>query len=466
MSAVLSPHVFLIDDDESLCDLLSLMLAQKGFKPTAFSDLATVESANPKESPLLILLDWRLGETDGLKGIEPLRKKFPNSSVVLMTGSPSVELAVSAIRLGAFDFLAKPIEEARLTMILAKAAEHHRLLSLVDDLEEGGRDRAGFEEMIGTSPQIRTIYHIIRNVAPTDVNVMISGESGTGKELVARAIHRRSGVKGPFVAVNMASLPRELVESLLFGHERGSFTGAEKQRLGACEEASNGTLFLDEIGEMPLELQAKLLRFLQERVFRRVGGSEDIPLTARIICATNRDPLAEVKAGRLRSDLYYRLNVVPIVLPPLRDRPGDVGLIALHVLRQISERHGKNFTEFAPDVLQKLSRQQWEGNVRQLVHLIERVVVLNDGKIVTNAMLPHEMDSVTIENSTGEPRSAEITNGTALETEILPLAVVERQAIERALSRFPDSAAEAARHLKISQATIYRKMKEYGLLTK
>lgn len=465
MSAVKS-DVLIIDDDEGLVDLLSLMLENNGFRPTGFNDLRSVEAAEFSFSPTLILLDWRLGESDGLSAIEPLRRRFPNSPVVLITGSPSVELAISAIRLGAFDFLSKPIEEARLTMTLAKAADHHRLLQLVDDLEGGRGDRTGFEEMIGLSPQIRTIYHIIRNVAPTGVNVMICGESGTGKELVARAIHRRSGVKGPFVAINMASLPRDLVESLLFGHERGSFTGAEKQRAGACEEAHDGTLFLDEIGEMPIELQAKLLRFLQERVFRRVGGNADIPLTARLICATNRDPLMEVRAGRLRSDLYYRLNVVPILLPPLRERSGDVSLIAQHELRQIATRHGKRFREFSPEALQQLGRQRWDGNIRQLVHFIERIVVLNDGEMVTAAMLPANLDASDEWNSEAAPSAPALHQVAVEEPEILPLALVERHAIERALARFPTSAAEAARHLKISHATIYRKMKEYGLMTK
>jgi DNA-binding NtrC family response regulator len=300
--------------------------------------------------------------------------------------------------------------------------------------------------------------------------VLICGESGTGKELVAKAIHRRSRrAAGPSVPLNMAALPRELVESTLFGHEKGAFTGATERRLGACEEAKGGTLFLDEISEMPLELQPKLLRFLQERVFRRIGGTGDIHSDTRIISATNRDALAEVQAGRLRADLFYRLNVVPIHLPPLRERSGDIPLLATWAVRQAATRHNKSFEAIDEEAMRKLLAYAWPGNVRELIHAIERVVVLNDGTTLTTSMLDGALaqagsaESLRGAGAGGDGRSRAPSGEPRMDPEIIPLEELERRAIHAALAICHGSAAEAARRLGISNATIYRKLKEYGV---
>jgi DNA-binding NtrC family response regulator len=417
-----------------------------------------------------ILLDWQLGEEDGVAAIPILRRLAPTVPVVLVTAHSSTELAVSAIRQGAFDFLVKPLEEARFVTTVLKAIAHHELEERVRRLEAGDAN-SSFQGIVGHSAKMRTIFEIIRNVSPTEATVMIQGESGTGKELVARAIHRLSGrSKGPFVALNMAAVPHELVESTLFGHERGAFTGADRPRIGACEEADGGTLFLDEIGEMPIDLQGKLLRFLQERVYRRVGGSRDIQSQVRVLSATNRDPLEEVREGRMRDDLYYRLHVVPIDLPPLRERVGDISLLATTALMESSERYGKNFSSIDPDVIQRLEGYDWPGNVRQLYHLIERCVVLNQGPLLKLEMLPADIQDVpsndrSLERHRWSPDSPSLgsTAPTPPDTEavVVPLAELEKRAIVHALRICEGSATEAARLLGISAATIYRKVKSF-----
>jgi two-component system repressor protein LuxO len=425
-------------------------------------------------TPDVVLLDRQLGETDGRELIRPLSQQLMDVPIVLVTAHGSVEAAVEAIKLGAFDFLPKPLDEARLVATLAKAVEHCRLAMRVRNLEEHQGDQARFEDLVGMSPQMQTIYRIIENVAITDASVLIVGESGTGKELVARAIHRRSQRSGgPFVALNMGALPKELVESTLFGHERGAFTGAERKRVGACEEAEAGTLFLDEIREMPLETQPKLLRFLQERVFRRVGGSGDLRADVRIVSATNRDPLQDVRDNRLRGDLYYRLNVVPILVPPLRERSCDIPLLATYALRSCAERHGKRFDSIEDQVLRRLAGCGWPGNVRQLFHLIERIVVLNEGPTLSEAMLPLDFDHVSASPvDVPETLAAEATReadlapapaaAVSVEQDVIPLADLERQAVLRAVD-LCGSAAKAARSLGISEATIYRRLREYGV---
>lgn len=548
--------VLVIDDDPDVHRLMKWMLERHGFHVNTASDAATGLHAVETDPPQVILLDYQLKESDGLSLLEPLRNVAPSVPVILMTAYSSVELVMEAMQAGVHDFLPKPIEEARLVAALMKAIEHHRLLSEVAELQTGTVEHASFEGIIGQSPQMQTIFRIIENVAPTEVSVMITGESGTGKELIARAVHARSRhSRGGWVPLNMAAIPKELVESTLFGHERGAFTGAEKRRIGACEEANNGTLFLDEITEMPAELQAKLLRFIQERRFRRLGGHVDMEAQVRLVSATNRDPLESVKEGTLREDLFYRLNVVPINLPPLRDRVSDIPLIAMNTLSRFNEKYRKRFNEVSPRAIQALMRFPWPGNVRQLCHAIERAVVLNDGGTLTAEMLPPEIldssistddaakiagavtpkahpthiapprdedamstppsqatppeniirvedDSPAViptpqyfpsdplpngyrvpaavadtgsgltEAPSPEPHVAanatplNVRNGLVVpetEDDILPMEELEKQAIANALAVLDGSAGKAAKALGISEATIYRKIKSYGL---
>ena len=388
-----APLVLMIDDDPNFLRFAEVLLDQHGYRVICAESEDEAMAILARERPDVILLDQQLGDVEGVELIRPISQRMPDAPIILVTAHSTVEIAVRAVKAGAFDFLPKPLQEARVIASLSKGVEHGRLIRRVRALEENRQTQAGFADMVGGSPQMQTIYHIIENVAPTDVSVMIVGESGTGKELVARAIHQKSRrADESFVACNMGALPRDLIESTLFGHERGAFTGAERMRMGMCQEAANGTLFLDEIREMPIETQPKLLRFLQERNFRRVGGNTDIQADVRIVSATNVDPLSDVRNNRLREDLYYRLNVVPIQLPPLRERRGDIPLLATYALRDASKRHEKRFETIDAEVLDWFSACRWPGNVRQLFHTIERLVVLNQGTILTKAMLPADIE--------------------------------------------------------------------------
>ena len=459
-------RVAIVDDDPHFTALLEAILDSHGYAVCAATSLEGLFELVPPQ-PDVVILDWQLGDQDGLELISPLKAELPGVQVVLATAHPSPDLAVTALRRGACDFLSKPVDEARLIATLAAAVRERRLAQEVDALRGEG---SGYERMIGRSPAMRAVYETISNVAATDVSVMIAGESGTGKELVASALHARSDrAAKPFVALNMAAIPRELVESTLFGHERGSFSGAKERQIGAVEEASGGTLFLDEIGEMPLELQAKLLRFLQERVFRRIGGAKDLTADVRIVSATNRDPLLAVKEGLLRGDLYYRLNVVPVVLPPLRARAGDVALLATTFLHEFADRYGRSLRSVSPAALALLEAQPWPGNVRELRHLLERAVLTLKGERLEASMLGSlGLDGAGApETSTGDDSAAqEAAPGPASHfssAEIVPLAELERRAIAHALEVCGGSRKDAAERLEISQATIYRKLKAYGL---
>jgi DNA-binding NtrC family response regulator len=451
-----APMIAIIDDDPAFLRFAAHQLEWMGFAAAAFEGLGEVDQAAELDEPGAVLLDWQLGGRDGIDLIPTLHRRWPRTPIVLVTGHPSVELAVRALKAGAFDFLKKPLDRARLLASLSKAVDRFRLQCRLDLLEHGKLPgETELEGQIGASLPMRELYRVMRTVAASDVAVLIQGESGTGKELVARGIHalsRRCG--GPFVALNMANLPAELVESTLFGHERGAFTGAERRQAGAVEQAAGGTLFLDEICELPWDLQAKLLRFVQELSFRRVGGSEDLTADVRIVSATNRDMLEAVREQRFREDLFYRLQVVPIHLPPLRERPGDVSLIASKSLPKIAARHGRPMRRIAPEALQRLEESRWPGNVRQLLNLLERIVVLAGGEVLTADMIPEDID--------GPPGTEGEASRPSPEPTILPLAEVELRAMERAIRLCNGSISEAARRLNISPATIYRRFKAAG----
>ncbi|WP_221435310.1 sigma-54-dependent transcriptional regulator [Algisphaera agarilytica] len=468
-------YVLVVDDDADFLRVSQWMLEQAGYSVLTATDHDQAIGRILEHEPDVILLDRHLGEEDGLNLIAPLQARVPEAAIILMTAQSTTELAVQAIKVGAFDFIVKPLDEARLMTVLQHAIERGDLL---EKLGPAPDDELGFEGIIGQSTAMRAVFGAIENVAPTSVNVMVRGESGTGKELVAAAIHSRGAKpEGPFVPINMATLPAELVESTLFGHEKGSFTGAEKQRIGACEEAQGGTLFLDEITEMPIELQPKLLRFLQEKCFRRVGGSKDIPSDARIVSASNRNPLEAIKQGKLREDLYYRLNVIPVELPPLRERGNDIVLLAEHWLSEFSARYSKEFRTLSAEVTQSLVSHPWPGNVRQLQNTIERIVVLCNGIEVSEDMLNRELESVDVptveqKNLPTDDQAQQATPSNLpsrdkpslfSDDQIYPLADLEKWAIEHALKLCDGSPAKACRQLGISPATIYRKIKRYEI---
>jgi two-component system, repressor protein LuxO len=450
-----STQVIVLDDDPCVHEVVAWMLRGR-YQTHAVHTAEELDRLCERVRPDVVLLDWQLQDCNGLDLIREIHRRLPTTPVVLVTAHSSPEVAARSIKSGAFDFLPKPLDEARLVATMAQAAEHGRLARRLAEVSCDEDGESSFEGILGVSPQIRRIRELIRSVAPTDASVMIFGESGVGKELVAHAVHRRSRRSdGPFVALNMAALPGELVESTLFGHEKGAFTGADRRRAGACEEARGGTLFLDEISEMPLDLQAKLLRFLQEKTYRRVGAENDQAADVRVLSATNRDPQELLASGRIRADLYYRLNVVPIVVPPLRDRGGDIELLVVHALRRYSGRYGKRFESVDPQALELLRRYGWPGNVRELMHMIERIVVLADGPRLEIRMLPAELDTAGVPASAADAPA--IVGGG-----IRPLADVERRAIEHALRVCGGSVPRAARGLGVSEATIYRKLKAYG----
>lgn len=464
-------RVLIIDDDPDFARIAEVMLRPHGYELIHALDEAGAVEQIARAAPDVILLDHCLGSLDGIELLRPLKQQAPATPIVLVTAHGTVEIAVRAIKHGAFDFLPKPLEEARAIATLSRCVEHAALTRRVQHLEgdSGPEDHSTrFAGMVGQSHPMQTIFRIIRNVAPTNASVMIIGESGTGKELIARAIHDRSKRReDPFVALNMGAMQRDLIESTLYGHERGAFTGAAQRRIGACEEATGGTLFLDEIREMPIEMQSKLLRFLQERVFRRVGGSGEIVADVRIISATNRDPLIDVREGRLRDDLYYRLNLLPIAVPPLRERREDIPILATFALRQAAARHGKEFESISPRACEHLSALNWPGNVRQLFHTVERVSLLNEGRVLTPEMIPLDVDLEIppaphqAAETSEAPTSTMPRQSTAA---VRPLAAIERDAILQAIE-VCGSAAKAARGLGVSEATIYRRLRDYDANT-
>ncbi len=410
-------------------------------------------------APDVVLLDADHDADMVVRCLERLKRQHPELPVILFAGEAEMPLVVDAMRGGAFDFVAKPLDLTRLDIAIKNASQMHRLMQRVNQLQEKHQRHGGFQGLVGQSPVMRELYDVMEHVARTDVTVLVTGESGTGKEIVARAIHdlgdRRSA---SFVAVNCASIPGELLESELFGHERGAFTGAVSRYVGCCEQANGGTLFLDEICEMDVSLQSKMLRFLQSRTFHRLGAAEEIHVDTRIVAATNRNPLDEIRAGRLREDLYYRLNVVPVETPALRLRSGDVPLLAQHFLTRFTAKYGKYFHDLNADVLQTLSTYGWPGNVRELENMIERVVVLNNGTQVTTHMLPTVVFDAS--HATG---GEDLLRGP---DEILPFTEVEKREITRALRICGGNVSQAAERLGLGQATLYRKIKKYDIRPK
>jgi len=381
--------------------------------------------------------------------------------LITIAKTASLESAVDIMRAGAVDFVTMPVERERLVKSVAHAVRVYGLSKKIFLLKRRVELSTGIDEMVGQSSVMHDVYGAIKMVARSDASVLVLGESGTGKELVAKAIHRLSPrSKKRFIDINCGAIPRELLENELFGHERGAYTGADQQYIGSCERADGGTLFLDEISEMDPSLQVKLLRFLQERSFTRVGGVDPIEVNVRVVAATNRDLEKEVRAGNFREDLYYRLHVVPILLPPLRDREEDISILAAHFLEKYASKYERVFHDFTNEALNALSSYSWPGNVRELENIIERVVVLHDDASVKLEHLPAHVRDARAD--IGNSHVKEQVVPTEMQ-HIIPLKLVERYAIEAALARCLGNVAEAAQKLKISQATLYRKIKQYDL---
>jgi DNA-binding NtrC family response regulator len=437
--------------------MLASILGRAGFEVvTAADGNAALKRLNETTFDLM-LTDQRMPAMDGLELLEQSQRRQPRIPVVLMTAYGTVSTAVEAMKRGAVDYLTKPFERDELLLVIEKALRHRRLEDEVVSLRGVLKDRYRLQNIIGDSPAMQEVYSLIERVASTDVPVLIGGESGTGKELVARAVHQSSRrAAGPFVALNCAAVPETLLESEFFGHERGAFTGAARAHSGRFEQANGGTLFLDEIGAMRVDLQAKLLRAIQEQEIQRLGSVATRKVDVRILAATSEDLQQAIRRRTFREDLYYRLNVVPIHLPPLRERVDDVTLLVDHFLSASTAKFGRDPISVAPGVLEHLQRYAWPGNVRELENYIERMVVLATGPRLTLADLPTPL--------LRDPA----TTGEELEQFVLPVDGVELQQLERhlilqALRRTRGSLGPAARLLGISYKTLQYRIRKYGL---
>lgn len=460
-----SGSLLLVEDTPSLARLYDQYLKDEDLAVTVVGTGKEALQAITEGPPDAILLDLKLPDMDGLDILKEVQTRELPCEVVVITAHGSINVAVEAMRAGAYDFLVKPFNAERLLVTVRNAVKHRSLSAIVEKMQFSARDSyCGF---IGSSLAMQAVYRTIDAAAASKATVFITGESGTGKEVAASAIHSQSPRKnGPFIAINCGAIPKDLMESEIFGHVKGAFTGAHADREGAASRASGGTLFLDEICEMDLSLQTKLLRFIQTGTFQKVGGSKTEKVDVRFVCATNRDPLEEVEAGNFREDLYYRLHVIPIHLPPLRERDGDVIEIARHFLVAYAAEEGKAFSRFDEKSEAVFASYKWPGNIRQMQNVIRNIVVLNDGEAVTLEMLPPPLNRVAAAAPPAAEASAEATTTAGdsprevLATEdgsIQPLWKVERDVIERAIEACDGNIPKAAAKLGVSPSTIYRK---------
>jgi two-component system response regulator PilR (NtrC family)/two-component system response regulator HydG len=437
-----TPRILVVDNDREMVDLLQGHLAGQGWAVVGATSGASALAALGREDYDVILTDLVMDGVDGLALLREAQQREPAPRVILMTAFGSLETAIEAIRHGAWDYLTKPFKMDEASLAVQRAVEDRRLREENRRLKAAVEQRFGFESIIGRSSALERVFEQVRAIAEADAAVLLIGESGTGKELVARAIHHNSARRdGPFVAVNCAAIPESLLESELFGHEKGAFTGADRRRRGLFAEASSGTVFLDEIGDIALPLQAKLLRVLQDKAVRPVGGNHEIQLDLRVISATNRDLAARVAEGQFREDLYYRLAVIPVRLPSLRERPEDIPLLAAHFLKRAAASLGKPLEGFDDEALAWLGRHRWPGNVRELENVVERAATLARGPLVTLADLHTEF--VTPASGGGATRPT--------------LAELEADYIQRVLEETRGDKVAAARILGISVRTLQRR---------
>jgi len=448
--AKMSGKVLVLDDDVDAVEMLDAALTSRGFRVTCETRaLAALTRAADGEFDAVVT-DLQLDELDGLEVCARLLSAQPDLPVIVVTGFASLETAVAALRAGAHDFVTKPIDLDLLGLTVERAVQHRRLKTEVKRLRHEVDEVQGFEKLLGRSTAMKRVLEVVTRVAHTDATVLVTGESGTGKELVARAIHEQGTRKdGPFVAINCAAVPATLLESELFGHARGAFTDAKSARKGLFLEADGGTLFLDEIGEMPHEMQVKLLRALQERVVRAVGGSSETPFDARVIAATHRDLETEVHEKRFREDLYYRIHVVGVRVPPLREREGDVPLLATRFVERFASRHGKKVLGISPGAMSKLVSYHWPGNVRELENSIERAVALTQFDHVMPDDLPERVRAHRPDTMVMMPETVE---------ELVTVDELERRYLFHVLKVVRGNKSRAARILGYDRRTLYRKL--------
>ncbi len=446
----MSAYVLLIDDEDLFREDLASLLREEGFvcrtAPDGEQGLERVEEAMPD----VVLCDLVMPGIDGVEVVDRLSARAPGVPVILLTAHGTMDTALEAFRKGAADYLLKPVNPDELVRKVRRTLEHQRLRREVRYLRRELSEASTGTRLVGRSPAMAEVERWIEKVAPVETTVLVSGESGTGKELVARAIHGAGPRRdGPFVAVNCAALPRELFESELFGHVRGAFTGAHRDRPGYFELARGGTLFLDEVSELPLDLQPKLLRAIEQAEVLPVGGDRTVPTDLRILAATNRRLEREIDEGRFREDLYFRLRVVEIVLPPLRERREDIPLLAEHLVHRLNRRLKRRLLGVEPDAVQALMAAPWRGNVRELENVLERTMILAEGETLTFADLPADLTG----SSPPAPVSDDLREA---------VRTFERQHILRVLAEAEDNREEAARRLGVDASTLYRRLKDLG----
>jgi DNA-binding NtrC family response regulator len=446
--------VLIVDDDTSMCELLAEGLTQQGYdarwKASGQEALAEIEL----RSFDVVLTDINMRDMNGLELCQRATEAHPELPVLVITAFGSMETAVQAIRAGAYDFITKPFDIDVVGIAIERAVKHGVLTREVQRLQRAVDESRRFDELLGASPAMKEVYDLLERVAESESTVLVSGESGTGKELVARALHRRSKrAPGPFVAINCAAMPEQLLESELFGHTKGAFTDARTARPGLFVQAKGGTIFLDEIGDMPLGLQPKLLRALQERTVRPVGGDHETPIDVRVVAASNRDLETAIEERKFREDLYYRINVIHVELPPLRARGADVLLLAQHYLEHFAAQSQKEVRSLDPEAAERLSAYAWPGNVRELANCLERAVALTRGESVGIADLPEKIRNY---------RTSHVLVAATDPSELVPLEEVEKRYILRVLEAVGGNKTLAAQVLGLDRKTLYRKLDRYG----
>jgi two-component system response regulator PilR (NtrC family) len=451
-------NILIVDDEEVLQDVLTSLIRREGHHPlsamTGEAGLAMLE----REEVDLVLLDLMLPGMRGMEVLREIRRRHPEQVVVVITAFSSIESAIQAMREGAFHYIPKPFKNEEVLLTIRKGLEQRRLAAENRSLKEQLRQRFAFDNIIGKSKPMQQVYELIQLAAPAKSNIMILGESGTGKELVAKAIHHHSRrAEGPFVTVNSGSMPADLLESNLFGHVRGAFTGAVASKKGLFELANEGSIFFDEIGNIPIDTQSKLLRVIQEREFMRLGGLETIKVDVRIIAATNADLETAVQQGAFREDLFYRLNVITVTLPPLRKRSEDIPLLAQHFLAHYARENEKAIRDISPRAMELLLDYHWPGNVRELENAVERAVVLSTGDALTEDLLP---SSVRQREPAGLPPATLPANGVSFKDAV---SEYERQIIIRALQSCGGVQKRAAEMLHVKPTTLHEMMKRLNI---
>lgn len=455
-----NPLILVVDDEENVRRLLAAVLKREGYEVvTAENGEEAVEIAK-QSVPDLVLMDIRMPKMDGIAAFKAIREFRRDMTVILMTAYASVETAVNAMKTGAFDYIIKPFDNEEVKLLISRALQMERLKSEVVTLHRQLNDTYGFHHIITNSPKMVELYNIVERVAGTNATVLVTGESGTGKEVIANMIHYNSKRRnGPFIKLNCGALPESLLESELFGHEKGAFTGAVARKVGRFEMANQGTLFLDEIGEISPALQVKLLRVLQEREFERVGGTQTIRTDIRIIAATNRNLVNMVKEGKFREDLYFRLNVVHLQLPPLRERKEDIRLLADSFLHKYALENDVQIDGFDQLAMQAMEEYHWPGNLRELANVVERAVIMSNGSIIHREDLLLSIPDLS--GSTSEDTGGKFEGGQSLKERVKQL---EREIIVQALQRNQGNRMKTAKELEISRRSLQYKIEEYEIV--